>query len=204
MPEIAKYLRREQLRPSLVLCSSAVRTRATVALLLAGSRPAGAPELVSDDALYLAQPSTLLAVLRETSASHPHVMLVGHNPGLHAVALELVGDGDRKLVGALAMEFPTAALAVLTFALTQWADVERQRAASTISPHRGALPSTVETPARHGNAPLTLEYAHFSARNPAVLIRLRNHLEHQAFDLLSVSPCLPSLWHSGRVWIARR
>jgi phosphohistidine phosphatase len=51
-------------------------------------------------------------------------MLVGHNPGLHALALELVGDGDRKLVGALAMEFPTAALAVLTFALTQWADVK--------------------------------------------------------------------------------
>jgi phosphohistidine phosphatase len=126
MPEIAKYLRREQLRPSLVLCSSAVRTRATVALLLAGLGPP-APELVSDDALYLAQPSTLLAVLRETSPSHPHVMLVGHNPGLHALALELVGDGDRKLVGALAMEFPTAALAVLTFPLTQWTDV---RAAS--------------------------------------------------------------------------
>jgi phosphohistidine phosphatase len=122
MPEIAKYLRREQLRPSLVLCSSAVRTRATVALLLAGLGPP-APELVSDDALYLAQPSTLLAVLRETSPSHPHVMLVGHNPGLHALALELVGDGDRKLVGALAMEFPTAALAVLTFPLTQWTDV---------------------------------------------------------------------------------
>ena len=50
-------------------------------------------------------------------------MLVGHNPGLHALALELVGDGDRKLVGALAMEFPTAALAVLTFPLTQWTDV---------------------------------------------------------------------------------
>jgi phosphohistidine phosphatase len=122
MPEIAKYLRREQLRPSLVLCSSAVRTRATVALLLAGLGPP-APELVSDDSLYLAQPSTLLAVLRETSPSHPHVMLVGHNPGLHALALELVGDGDRKLVGALAMEFPTAALAVLTFPLTQWTDV---------------------------------------------------------------------------------
>jgi phosphohistidine phosphatase len=123
MPEIAKYLRREQLRPSLILCSSAVRTRATVTLLLSGLGPP-APEVVSDDTLYLAQPSTMLAVLRETSPSHPHVMLVGHNPGMHALALELVGDGDRKLIGALAMEFPTAALAVLTFPLSQWSDIK--------------------------------------------------------------------------------
>ena len=122
MPEIAKYLRREQLRPSLVLCSSAVRTRATVALLLAGLGPP-APELVSDDALYLAQPSTLLAVLKRPA---PHILTSCSSAIIRActhLALELVGDGDRKLVGALAMEFPTAALAVLTFPLTQWTDV---------------------------------------------------------------------------------
>lgn len=123
MPEIAKYLRREQLRPSLILCSSAVRTRATVTLLLTGLGPP-APEVIYDDSLYLAQPSTLLAVLRETRPEHANVMLVGHNPGLHALALELVGDGDRKAVGALAMEFPTAALAVLTFPSESWAEIK--------------------------------------------------------------------------------
>lgn len=123
MPEIAKYLRREQLRPSLILCSSAVRTRATVTLLLTGLGPP-APEVIYDDSLYLAQPSTLLAVIRETRPEHANVMLVGHNPGLHALALELVGDGDRKAVGALAMEFPTAALAVLTFPSESWAEIK--------------------------------------------------------------------------------
>jgi phosphohistidine phosphatase len=123
MPDIVKYLRREQLRPSLILCSSAVRTRATVALLITGLGPP-APELISDDSLYLAQPSTLLAVIRETNAVHTHVMLVGHNPGLHALALELVGDGDRKAVGALAMEVPTAALAIFTVPLDSWAEIK--------------------------------------------------------------------------------
>jgi phosphohistidine phosphatase len=36
------------------------------------------------------------------------VLLIGHNPGLHSLALTLAADG-----GALAEGFPTAALAVL-------------------------------------------------------------------------------------------
>lgn len=124
VPAVARFLRQEKLRPGLVLCSGAMRTRATLALLLAELGPPP-PRIVYDEALYLAPPKAILSVLAETGGDEPHVMVVGHNPGLHALALELVGDGDRKSLAAMAREFPTGALAVLTFGAAGWKDVIR-------------------------------------------------------------------------------
>lgn len=122
-PEIAKYLKREELLPSLVLCSGAVRTRATLALILAEiGRPP--PEIRYDDALYLAAPETILTRIRNVEPEHTHVLVIGHNPGLHALALALTGQGDRKAVAALATAFPTAALAVLSFDADRWSDIK--------------------------------------------------------------------------------
>jgi phosphohistidine phosphatase len=122
-PEIAKYLKHEELLPSLILCSGAVRTRATLALIIAEiGRPP--PEIRYEEALYLAAPDTILKHIQACEPHHAHVMVIGHNPGLHALALELLGAGDRKSVAALATEFPTAALAVLTFDAPQWSDIK--------------------------------------------------------------------------------
>ena len=122
VPEIARYMREEGLVPDLVLCSTAVRTRATLALLVAELGPP-APTIRFDDALYLAPSDVILARVRAAEPGVRHIMVIGHNPGLHALALELVGDGDRKTVAALATEFPTAALAVFGFDVAQWSDV---------------------------------------------------------------------------------
>lgn len=122
IPLVAKFIRHEKLRPDLILCSDAMRTRATLSLLLA-ELGAPTPRVIYDDALYLAPPSVIRGVIAASAASEPHVLVVGHNPGLHALALELVGHGERKLLSALAQEFPTGALAVLNFQATAWADI---------------------------------------------------------------------------------
>lgn len=123
VPEIAKYMRREGLVADVVLCSASVRTRATLALLIA-SLGTPAPEIIYSDDLYLASASAILAQIRKLPASTAHVLVVGHNPGLHALALELVGTGDRKLLAQLAQEFPTAALASFTFGWDTWANIK--------------------------------------------------------------------------------
>lgn len=120
IPLIAKYMRQQNIAPDLVLASDAMRTRATLALLLAES-DAPPPPIVYDEMLYLASPRTIM--LAVSKHDNRHIMIVGHNPGLHALALELVGDGNRKLLAALAREFPTAALAVLAFDCENWKDV---------------------------------------------------------------------------------
>ncbi len=123
-PRIATWLADHDLRPDLVLCSSAMRTRATLALLLsAWAEPP--PDSRVEDALYLADPARLLAVVHTASPGARQVLVIAHNPGLHALALELTGGGQRKAVAGLAAGFPTSALAVLTFEAKDWSEVHR-------------------------------------------------------------------------------
>ena len=119
---IGQYIDRSGLAPSLVLCSSAVRTRATLTLVMR-EVDAAAPNVVFDEAFYLAPADVLLGRLRECEAKHKTVMIVAHNPGIHALALELSGDGPRDHLNELAMQFPTAALAHLKFRVATWSAV---------------------------------------------------------------------------------
>ncbi len=117
------YMKSHKLKPGLVLCSDSVRTRATLALVLRELK--GEPPYVqySND-LYLANPAELLrrvcAIQNDTST----VMLVGHNPGMQALALKLVGGGNRKALRALAMKYPTAGLAVIDFGESAWDEIK--------------------------------------------------------------------------------
>jgi phosphohistidine phosphatase len=121
-PAMGKAVARLGLKPDLILCSGAVRTRATLALVLPqlGAPP---PEIHFDDQLYLALPSVMLDVAVKASVTAQHIMLIAHNPGTHALALELTGSGDKKAIAELASKFPTAALAVLRFKTFEWRDV---------------------------------------------------------------------------------
>ena len=121
-PLMGRFIEENNLKPELVLCSSAVRTQATLDLVMAelGKPP---PAVRYEDQLYLAPASSLLADIRRTAARWKRVMLVGHNPGMHDLARHLIGMGEPPLLAALGGKFPTAALAVLTFDATHWADV---------------------------------------------------------------------------------
>jgi phosphohistidine phosphatase len=119
---MGRFLHREELTPERVLCSGAVRARATLALVLPELGPPR-PEVHFDDALYLTDPATILGRIGELGQEAGRLLVVGHNPGIHALALGLAGGGDRKALAGIAMEFPTAALAVLTFQVSKWQDV---------------------------------------------------------------------------------
>lgn len=98
--------------PELVLVSSARRTLQTLAALEPWRV---APRVEPLDALYLASAADMLSVLREAGGEASCVMLVGHNPGLHELALLLSGEGsDHEQRASLEEGYPTAALAVLS------------------------------------------------------------------------------------------
>lgn len=120
-PRMAAFLAERGVVPELILCSSAIRTRQTVALALPLLKPT--PRVVTEDSLYLAPPATLLKHIRAVETGIGHVMVVGHNPGLHTLAVALAGSGAPAERQALKERFPTAALAVLTFPFTRWSNV---------------------------------------------------------------------------------
>jgi phosphohistidine phosphatase len=106
-----KHLRRLGIKPELVLCSPAARTRETLELL----RPAVHTSSVTfAEELYAASADALLARIRLVPDAVASVMLVGHNPSLQQLALRLASAGDE--LERLEAKFPTAALATLALA----------------------------------------------------------------------------------------
>lgn len=108
-----------ELAPDLVLCSDAARTRETATLLV----EAGAIDearIIYDAGLYLAEPDMILARLNALAGDAATVMIVGHNPGLQALATHLIRSGDPAGRATLAEKFPTAGLAVIDFDSAAW------------------------------------------------------------------------------------
>jgi phosphohistidine phosphatase len=136
--EIGHWIARNPPFPGLVLVSSAVRARQTWDLAweeMKGRVPK--PELEILDELYGAEPTQLLRIVRMASASDPkRLMLVGHNPGMHEVALMLAGSGDKAARKALGDNLPTSGLAILDFDIGDWTDVafRHGKLASFVSP----------------------------------------------------------------------
>ena len=117
--KLARRLAREGVAPRLVLCSAARRARQTLELIL----PAlGAPEVLVEDGLYAAGAAALLSRLRKLPAGVREVLLIGHNPGIHELALLLAGSGAPA---SLRERFPTGALISLRLESATWAGVER-------------------------------------------------------------------------------
>ena len=127
---MAKEMRRLGLAPDLVLVSSARRTLQTLAALDPWDRP---PRIEPMDALYLAPAADLLAALQAASPAARCVMLVGHNPGLHDLAVMLAGahavtnDAHmRRLVSG----YPSGALSEFSVAVP-WSELDANGARLT-------------------------------------------------------------------------
>jgi phosphohistidine phosphatase len=114
--------------PDLVLSSTAARARATLAPLLERLKPR---RILLDRTLYLAPGAALLEYLRNTDGDVGSAVLVGHNPGLHELALLLRDPKSPMELPPLSGKFPTGALASFRFA-TEWRRL-KPRAATLIA-----------------------------------------------------------------------
>ncbi len=123
---VGRYLREKEVRPGLVLCSTAARARATIGTIAAaaGWNPEN-PPIEFDTDLYMASAGGLLAVARRTSDACDSLMLVGHNPGMEDAARMSVGGGDPEALDAFAGKYATGALATIVFDVARWREAGR-------------------------------------------------------------------------------
>ncbi|MEV6833663.1 histidine phosphatase family protein [Streptomyces sp. NPDC051133] len=117
-PAAGRALAEADSLPDLALCSTAVRARQT--WQLASAEWGTPPSVRYDHRLYAAGVPALLEVVRETPPEVETLLLVGHNPGLEELVLELAGDGLDDTLDRVRTKFPTSALAVLTWRGTGW------------------------------------------------------------------------------------
>jgi phosphohistidine phosphatase len=116
---IARWAQEHDVRPQLVVCSSAVRARETLNGVIAGL---GDPEVWTESTLYAAGVETLLERVRALPEAVEEAMLVGHNPGLADLLLLLAEPGElRRRAEA---KVPTGALATLEADITTWSELE--------------------------------------------------------------------------------
>jgi phosphohistidine phosphatase len=122
-PRMGAYMARHNFIPDLILCSTAERARQTLELVVPSFEPI--PAVLYEDALYLATDAALFARLRRVAGEVRGLMIVGHDPGLHTLALDLSGAGDPQELQALAAKFPTGGLAVISFKTRDWAKITK-------------------------------------------------------------------------------
>lgn len=104
-----------ELAPDVVLVST---SRRTVQTLEALEPWADTPLVDRLDSLYLAPAPAMLKAIQEVGATARSVLVIGHNPGVHDLAMLLVGaqaaSFDNPDIRRLAEGFPTGALAEFT------------------------------------------------------------------------------------------
>ncbi|MCA1298853.1 SixA phosphatase family protein [Stappia indica] len=148
-PQMGAHMARHGLVPDKVLCSSARRTRETLGLIL--PHLSGNMEIRVTRDLYEDGELDYVDSIRALGGGARTVLVIGHNPAMQDTALELIGEGNPALRESIATKFPTAALAVVDFAINRWSDAERGsgRVVAYCLPRQlpgGALPPLAATP----------------------------------------------------------
>ncbi|MDF0584587.1 SixA phosphatase family protein [Bradyrhizobium yuanmingense] len=116
--------------PDTVLVSHAVRARQTWDIAWEAMKDrVPAPQVEVLPELYGADPAQILDTIRTATAppDPKRLLLIGHNPGMHEVALMLIGGGDPDGAKALGDNLPTAGLAIFDFDVKDWDDVAYRR-----------------------------------------------------------------------------
>lgn len=118
---LGDWLRANDLLPELVLCSTAARTRETLAAL---------NEILPTELhknLYLASAGDMFALLQKADDAVRHIMVIGHNPGMHALAATLAGDYVREAdADAVVHRYPTCGLVSMSVPAPHWSDLAPQ------------------------------------------------------------------------------
>jgi len=118
---LGQELKRRGKRFDLVLASAAVRVRETVEELGAGYGEQLPVRFEPE--LYGATASTLLQLIRAIPDEFRAPLVVGHNPTLQQIVLDLTDSDPQGRRAEVAAGFPTAALAFIALPAHHWREV---------------------------------------------------------------------------------
>ena len=111
-PRVGRWMHFNNLKPDVICCSSALRTRQTMEGVSRELNITGAEIHFLGD-LYHAIESEIIQIIERQLASHDTLLIIGHNPGLELTLMHYcpytVVPEDRKIM-------TTACIAVIDFA----------------------------------------------------------------------------------------
>jgi len=122
--KVGAYMASHGLIPDRVVVSPSARTQETWKFAATAFRPA--PAANPSERLYNASTAAIIGVIKETPAAAHTLLVVGHNPGLHEVALFLIASGDIEAREQLREKLPTSSLVIIDFAVDSWGKLHPQ------------------------------------------------------------------------------
>jgi len=114
---VAAHMARARLVPDLVIISPARRTRETWTLL--ADAFANEPKVQNNERIYDASAEELISVIGRTRGARS-LLIVGHNPSLHDLAVQLVASGNADARELLSEKLPTSGLVVIDLPINEW------------------------------------------------------------------------------------
>jgi phosphohistidine phosphatase len=117
---MGEELRRLGLAADHILASPAARVMETLALVSDGY--GGRMPVDFREDLYLASPETLLGFIAQMDDADGRLLVVGHNPGLQQLALQLGGAGPEH--DAITGKYPTGALTEIALPIERWREID--------------------------------------------------------------------------------
>lgn len=122
--QIGAYMTKHGFVPDRVVLSPARRVQETWKYLTETLKPA--PGASTDDQVYEATADDIAAIVAATAPPVNSLMVIGHNPSLHEVAVALIATGDIETRERLREGLPTAGLVVIDFPLDDWSKLHPQ------------------------------------------------------------------------------
>ena len=115
-PMMRDYLKKKDLLPELILSSSAKRaSRTAKAIAKKSSNPENI--LIELDELYLAEPQAYIEQIQKHANRVNRLMVVGHNPGLEALA-QMLSDS--------VVSMPTSTIARIELPIEKWEQLDEK------------------------------------------------------------------------------
>jgi len=121
-PLVADALAQRGFVPDAVYSSSSQRTRETWELM--APRFGGHPDVEFLSGIYLAPPRAVLRAIASTPPATHTLMVLGHNPSIHALAAYLARTGNPAQRDRIIRSFPTGAVAVIELAHDDWGEAK--------------------------------------------------------------------------------
>jgi phosphohistidine phosphatase len=109
--KMARILNEADPRPTVALCSTAVRVTQTYDVMTKQLDYKISPSFLDD--LYGAGATTLLRYLRDVPEDVKAVLLIAHNPGIQELVISLTEYDGEGAAQQVRLKFPTAAVATL-------------------------------------------------------------------------------------------
>ena len=121
--KIGTYMAEHGIFPDLILCSPSRRTRETLSQINP-FLPDGI-EVQIEKSIYLAgHGDGLVCYLKSSAIEEAHVMIIGHNPTMQQMALNLALPTAENSYSMIEKKYPTAALTQIRFDIDDWSQLK--------------------------------------------------------------------------------